>query len=104
MRRKTKWHRIDITKFNPEISYADNIKNGCDLPPDENTLVVIYYYNKDRYLIGYLQKSIMDNKLVVYYPIGEDELPIVDGVDTVYWKEFDIFDETDEDNHESETT
>ena len=48
------WHRIHEELYNPHLTIAQNINNGCDIPPDDNMPVLVLDCDTPRPFVGRL--------------------------------------------------
>lgn len=88
----SEWNKIRKDLYDPYLTYQQNNHNGVNLPPVENQPVLIYDSDKPRYLVGRIGFSFSDDRrrIVVYDSIHGN---IYSGVDYIYWKEFEYFNE-----------
>jgi len=48
------WHRIHEELYNPNLTIAQNIANGCDIPPEDSVPVLVLECDKPKPFVGRL--------------------------------------------------
>lgn len=79
------WIKVNESLWNNHLTYAQNRKNGCRIPP-EGRQVLIYDKDKSKYFVGIIGTDMSNNrKLVAYETINGN---IYSKIKSIYWKMF----------------